>query len=281
MKINEPLEITGYHDSVFSPSMNITKPKWLLCFDFDGTFIDPNHSTKVAPDLMNSLEELRSRGAVFAINTGRSLIEAMEGMNRCRLRGIPDYLIAWEREIYQPNQFGRWIDYGNWNKKCRKDHLKLFKRNRKFLDRIKHLVEEQSKAKWVASSDEPAAIIATSDQEMDQLCDLIQKEIIGSSPKNISYERNSIYLRFAHSNYNKGTAAASLGEMIGVPHTNTFVIGDNHNDLSMLDKEIAAMIACPANSVQSVKNKVQQQGGYIASQNSGLGVAEAISHFFN
>ena len=116
---------------------------------------------------------------------------------------------------------------------------------------------------------------------MDQLCELIQKEIGNSSPKNLSYERNSIYLRFAHSNYNKGTAAASLGELIGVPPTNTFVIGDNHNDLSMLDKEIASMIACPANSVQSVKDKVRKQGGYVASQNSGSGVAEAIRHFFN
>lgn len=261
--------------------MNIMKPQWLLCFDFDGTFIDPNNSTEVDPLLMSSLEELRTRGAVFAINTGRSLIEAMEGMHRCGLRDFPDYLIAWEREIYQPNQFRRWIDYGNWNKKCRKDHLKLFKKNRKFLNRVKQFVEEQSKAKWVASSDEPAAIIATSDEEMDQLCELIEKEIINSSPKNLSYERNSIYLRFAHSSYNKGTTATSLGELIGVSPKNTFAIGDNHNDLSMLDKRIASMIACPANSVQSVKDKVQKQGGYVASQNAGAGVAEAIGHFFN
>jgi len=49
----------------------------------------------------------------------------------------------------------------------------------------------------------------------------------------------------------------------------------------MLDKGIASMIACPANSVQSVKDTVKKQGGYIASQNSGSGVAEAIGHFFN
>ena len=125
------------------------------------------------------------------------------------------------------------------------------------------------------------AIIATSDEEMDQLCELIEKEIINSSPKNLSYERNSIYLRFAQSSYNKGTTATSLGELIGVSPKTTFAIGDNHNDLSMLDKRIASMIACPANSVQSVKDKVQKQGGYLASQNAGAGVAEAIGHFFN
>ena len=50
--------------------------------------------------------------------------------------------------------------------------------------------------------------------------------------------------------------------------------------LKMLNREVAGMIACPANSVPTVKQEVEQIGGFVASKNYGDGTAEALSHFF-
>ncbi|MEC8690657.1 MAG: HAD hydrolase family protein, partial [Verrucomicrobiota bacterium] len=180
----------------------------------------------------------------------------------------------------EPNKFKRWIDLGKWNTKCRKDHVKLLKRQKKFIESIKVYVETQTKARWVASQDEPAAIIATSDEEMDGICSHIDDQIIEKKAKSLSYERNTIYLRFSHSEYNKGTAAVALAKTLGITMENTFVIGDNYNDLKMLNREVAGMIACPANSVPTVKQEVEQIGGFVASKNYGAGTAEALSHFF-
>ena len=47
----------------------------------------------------------------------------------------------------------------------------------------------------------------------------------------------------------------ALAKTLGVTIENTFVIGDNYNDLKMLNREVAGMIACPANSVPTVKKK--------------------------
>ena len=152
---------------------------------------------------------------------------------------MPDYIIALEREIYEPNKFKRWIDLGKWNTKCRKDHVKLLKRQKKFIESIKVYIETETKARWVASQDEPAAIIATSDDEMDRICSHIDHQIIEKKAKSLSYERNTIYLRFSHSEYNKGTAAVALAKTLGVTVENTFVIGDNYNDLKMLNREVA------------------------------------------
>ena len=214
------------------------------------------------------------------INTGRSLMEAAAGIHRCGLDFLPDYIIALEREIYEPNKFKRWIDLGKWNTKCRKDHVKLLKRQKKFIESIKVYVETETKARWVASQDEPAAIIATSDEEMDRICSHIDVQIIEKKAKSLSYERNTIYLRFSHSEYNKGTAAVALAKTLGVTIENTFVIGDNYNDLKMLNREVAGMIACPANSVPTVKQEVEQIGGFVASKNYGAGAAEALESFF-
>jgi hypothetical protein len=44
----------------------------------------------------------------------------------------------------------------------------------------------------------------------------------------------------------------------------------------MLDPEIAHHLACPANSVDEVKETVRRSGGYVAELAGGDGVAEAL-----
>ena len=259
--------------------MNSSGKQWLLCFDFDGTFIDPENSREIDPSLQTALNLAREKNAAIVINTGRSLIDATEGIYKCGMKISPDYIIALEREIYQPNRFKRWIDLGKWNAKCRKDHIKLLKKQRKFIETIRIYVEQETKARWVASQDEPAAIIASSEQEMDSICSHLDVQITQRKPKYLAYERNSIYLRFSHSEYNKGTAAIALGKMLEIPKEKTFVIGDNYNDLKMLNQEVAGMIACPQNSVPMVKEKVIGIGGYVATNSYGAGAAEALNHF--
>ncbi len=252
----------------------------LCCFDFDGTFIDQSQPERVDPALAETLGSMRRMGATFAINTGRPLYQAVAGINGCALRDIPDYLIAWEREIYRPTKFRRWVDLGDWNSRCRKDHRKLFRSRKRTLRAIRNFVVEHSGARWVEEPHEPAGIIARDDAEMDHLCGFIDGEIAAARDEKLSYERNSIYLRFAHSGYNKGSAAAELGRQLGVPPARTFAIGDNHNDLSMLDTAVAAMVACPGNAVDRVKQAVSERGGYVAEAHAGEGVAEALNHFF-
>ena len=260
--------------------MDYPRKEWLLCFDFDGTLIDPKKSQEIDPSLQKALSLIREKNAAIVINTGRSLMEAAAGIHQCRLDFQPDYIIALEREIYEPNKFKRWVDLGKWNIKCRKDHVKLLKKQRKFIEFIRGYVETETKARWVASQDEPAAIIATSDQEMDAICSYIDHQIIEKKTKFLSYERNTIYLRFSHSEYNKGTAAVALAKMLEITKENTFVIGDNYNDLKMLNRETAGMIACPANSVPIVKERIDKIGGFVASKDYGAGTAEALNHFF-
>lgn len=261
--------------------MENAQNRQLLCFDFDGTFIDQAQPERVDPQLAEALAAMRQQGAVFAINTGRGLHQATAGILACGLRDVPDYLIAWERELFEPTKFRRWVDLGGWNKRCRKDHRKLFRSQRKLLRRLREHVLEHSGARWVEEPDEPAGIISRDEAEMDHLCEFINSEIASAGACNLSYERNSIYLRFAHSAYNKGTALAELCRELDIPAERTFAIGDNHNDLSMLDTGVASMVACPGNAVDEVKQRVATRNGYVANAGAGVGVAEAIGHFFD
>ncbi|MCP4848805.1 MAG: HAD family phosphatase [Verrucomicrobiaceae bacterium] len=252
----------------------------LLCFDFDGTFIDPSSPSLIDPSLKQALDEMRQRGALFVINTGRSLFDAVTGINQSGLRDFPDYLITCEREIHEPNAFRRWIDLGNWNKHCRKDHEKLFHKHRKLLQKITDFVEKESNANWIAEPEEPAGIIASNNGEMDDLCTFIDKAILNDGAIQLSYERNSIYLRFSHALYNKGSALKEIGRKLKIKPSSTFAIGDNYNDLTMLQENVASMISCPGNSIPEIKEEITKRGGYVARESCGAGVAEAIAYFF-
>jgi hypothetical protein len=39
-------------------------------------------------------------------------------------------------------------------------------------------------------------------------------------------------------------------------------------------------LACPSNALDDVKAAVRKQGGFVASQDSGFGICEALRHFF-
>ncbi len=260
--------------------MNTSPPSALLCFDFDGTFIDQAAPEILVPPLAAALQALRQRGANFAINTGRSLFQAIGGVRDLGLRDLPDYLIAWEREIYAPTRFHRWTDLGDWNHRCRKEHKKLFRKHRRLLTRMRDHIHRHSGARWIEEPEEPAGLIARDEPEMDHLCEFIDAEIAAAGATRLSYERNTIYLRFAHSNYNKGTSLAELARQLSVPRDRIFAIGDNHNDLTMLNPEVASMIACPSNAVPEVKQSVASCGGFVAASSCGAGIAEAIEHFF-
>ena len=254
--------------------------KLLLCFDFDGTFIDPSSPEHLDLELKHMLELTRELGAIFVINTGRSLFDAVSGINHTGLRDFPDYLVTCEREIYEPNAFRRWIDFGKWNRHCRKDHEKLFHRHRRLLQKIKDFVEAHSSAQWISEPEEPAGIIAGTDAEMDKFCQFIDQQIIETDARQLAYERNTIYLRFSHSKYNKGSALREIGRKINIRPSEIFAIGDNYNDLTMLQETIASMIACPGNSIPEIKAEITGRGGYVSAKDYGAGAAEALAHFF-
>ena len=91
--------------------------------------------------------------------------------------------------------------------------------------------------------------------------------------------RNTIYLRFCHEAYSKGTALGELARLTGISREEIFAAGDHYNDLPMLDGRFAQWVACPGNAVAPVKEAVAQAGGYVAKGECSAGVVEALLYF--
>ncbi|BDS05121.1 hypothetical protein NT6N_01610 [Oceaniferula spumae] len=253
---------------------------WLLAFDFDGTLAIPDGQPPVPDEFFNLMSGMReSHRTIWGINTGRSLMQTMQGISEARFPFLPDFVIAREREIYTPNDFGRWLPVTDWNKRCDKDHKKLFRKHRRLMKRMRKWVEQETAAVWGEQEGEPAGIVSSTSEEMDFITQWLNQHL-PDAPL-LGYQRNGIYMRFSHTQYHKGSALAEVGKLTGISPQNTFAIGDSHNDLDMLDLSVAANLACPENACVEVKQRISEVGGYIARGAAGQGTIEALHAIFS
>jgi hydroxymethylpyrimidine pyrophosphatase-like HAD family hydrolase len=92
----------------------------------------------------------------------------------------------------------------------------------------------------------------------------------------LGWQRNSIYFRFGHKAYQKGTTLSEIAKIFQLDTARTFAMGDSHNDVEMLSKEHSGQAACPSNAVDAIRNLIESRNGYIAKASHGNGVVEAL-----
>jgi HAD superfamily hydrolase (TIGR01484 family) len=250
----------------------------LLSIDFDGTLVSHVSQPVLDRECMELIRDLQKRGAVWAINTGRSVDLLESGLTDFEIPIRPDFILTTEREVFRPGTNGeRWEPFGDWNDRCAREHAALFSSAQSILTEVVDFVTQKTKAQLIYQSEGLEGLRAQNEEEMNRIVDFIEQARDPESKFN--YQRNTIYLRFCHADYHKGAALGELARLIGVPRENIFAAGDHHNDISMLNGEVAAMPACPANAIDEVKTAVRDAGGYVAKKDHGAGVREALLHF--
>jgi HAD superfamily hydrolase (TIGR01484 family) len=251
----------------------------LLCFDFDGTLVDRPSEPQEIARLEAFLAHMHRRGAAWGINTGRTLAHTLEGLREHGFQSLPDYIIARECEIYRRSGNRGWTDFGDWNMKCTEDHRRFHKAHTKFYRLLeRQLAHEIPTARFISDKTEPAGVVSSDEATMDKVVRWIESQR-GDWPE-MTYQRNSIWLRFTRSGYDKGSALTEVRRLTSIGAAYTFAAGDNHNDLPMLQTFVAHGIACPANAIPEISSHVDDLGGFVAPHRSTTGVIAAIEHYF-
>ena len=250
----------------------------LLSIDFDGTLVSRVSEPVLDRDCMELIRDLQNKGALFAINTGRSVDLLESGLTDFEFPVRPDFILTTEREVFRPGTNGeKWEPFGDWNERCARDHAELFSSAESVLAEVVDFVAQKTKAQLIYHTEGLEGLRAENEEEMDRIVQFIEEARDPESK--FHYQRNTIYLRFCHADYHKGAALAELARLIDIPRENIFAAGDHHNDVSMLNGEVAAMPACPANAIEEVKAAVRNAGGYVPTRELGGGVHEALKYF--
>ena len=249
----------------------------LLSTDFDGTLVDHTAAPPVSPELFPMLLALRARGCLWAVNTGRELAHIIEGLREFKFPLEPDYVLTAEREVFHRSPAGHWEDFGDWNSRCVSAHDVLFGKSEELLADIARFLEDVPGAQTIHMGGRMVGFVTLTDADMDGACEFLKREC--PRVPGFHFMRNTIYVRFCHEDYSKGTALAELGRLCGIPKEEIFAVGDHFNDLPMLDGTHARYVAAPANAVEAVQQSVRKAGGYVATGECSAGVVEALKFF--
>ena len=249
----------------------------LLSTDFDGTLIPMGSRGRCPPDFAAALEEHRGNGGLWAINTGRTLDHAIDGLELFAPPLAPDFLLTTEREIYRRDLSGEWLPHGDWNSVSRHRHAELFRGALEIFAAVEQLAQEADYITILYEEQLPAGLVTNSEDEMETVVAQIQS--VGKTWPDFSFQRNSIYLRFCHRDYHKGSALGELCRLEEIPTEDVLAAGDHFNDLAMLDGTYAKNTACPANAIEPVKELVRRTQGYVAEKCWADGVAEALAFY--
>ena len=249
----------------------------LLCTDFDGTIAEPDHAP-ISAGFFERLAECRARGQLYwVINTGRTLESLLDELRARQAPIWPDWVVTVEREIWLVRD-RRGIGWFEWNRKCELLHSQLFESVKPFWKLVEDYTVKHTRARLVEDPGSPLAIIASCEEEADEIGAYIQP-LLQNWPMLVPV-RNSIYFRFSHKFYHKGACLEAISNGIGVLPAQIMAAGDHLNDLPMLDRRYAHHLACPHNAVDEVKEKVRVQGGHVSSADVAEGTIEAWDKFF-
>lgn len=263
----------------------------LLSTDFDYTLVGHGEAQPFTPELMDLLGVLRARGVRWAINTGRSPRFLDHGLEEFAFPRRPDFAITSEREVCcpaAPPGSGRdgteWADFGPWNARCERDHAEMLAAARPLLEETLDFIGRETHAHPLFDPTpsaegwrQPAGLVAENEPEMDRIAAFL--DALRPRFPRLGYQRNKIYLRFSHADYDKGTALGELARLLNLGPEHILAIGDHHNDLSMLDGRHARHVACPSNAIDEVKAAVRAAGGFVAQGTCSEGVVEALRFY--
>jgi hydroxymethylpyrimidine pyrophosphatase-like HAD family hydrolase len=249
----------------------------LICTDFDSTIAEPD-GRQISPAFFERLEAARKTGPLFwVINTGRTFDSLRDDLVQRKAPIWPDWVVAVEREIWLVRD-RRGVGWFEWNRKCELLHAQLFESVAPLWKLIEDYVMRHTKARLVEDAGSPLGIVASCEEEADEISAYITP-LLKDWPMLVAV-RNSIYFRFSHKFYHKGACLEAIANGIGVLPLQIMAVGDHLNDLPMLDRRYAHHLACPANAVEQVKEKVRSQNGYVASSDVAEGTVEAWNRLF-
>lgn len=250
----------------------------ILSTDFDGTLTSPSRPDLLCPEFMDWITEARRKSKItWIINTGRCWPSLSAELERRQARIWPDWVVLVEREIHRvrdkllrPHQ--------PWNNRCASLHARLFAESASLWVRMRGDFHRYENLQLVEDIGCPLGLIAHSESQADAIEEDVLERIAAN--RDLIMVRNSIYFRFGHAAFTKGSCLREIARQEGLDAASCYAAGDHYNDLTMLARTSARFICCPSNSAERVKLQVRSENGRVSELAYSDGVVDGLKHFF-
>lgn len=247
--------------------------------DADGTLLGHRPEFEQYCAFRDAIERLRTRyGAVWVVSTGRGLGSFNKVSFAMRTFGIvPDFVIARHAYIYEKVRIGykpHWI----WNLRVRQLQFRDWLEIRRAIPRLKRAVLSKNPfSRVVYRNSHRICFRFDDDAAADYGAEILKRVAQPHKYLQVFHHLREVDIRSVP--FTKGLAVAELARHLRVPPEQILVIGDGHNDISMMQPKVARYTACPFNAVPEVLEMVHRTGGHIAEGRSLHGVMEIVEAY--
>ena len=251
----------------------------LIATDLDGTLIGSASELALYTAFRDRINDLRrTNDVVWAACTGRTLRSFRSFFRPMRMMGlVPDFVIIRHAYIYGMTMFG-YMPHLLWNL-----HINYLL----WLDRfaVKRAINEWLKTLiggcWgittVRRKKDRVRLRFDSAQSARVGADLLREKVRDYRQLRVFEYLGEVDVRPVP--HTKGLAVTELARHLGIGSENILAIGNGHNDISMLEGDVAGLTGCPANSEAEVIEVVHRSDGHIASKRSLSGVMEILDAY--
>lgn len=257
-------------------------PIRLVCLDFDGTIMayDGDHAF-FDPSVIDALNQLQRHGISWCANSGRTCESQLDVLRTARSDGLdhePVALICSESVLYirEDDQF---VSFDAWNNKVRAT-LPAFHRElrSRFSHELESIENRYPLAETVFHSEATAYLLCTSDQALIQRFFDEFSALVEQVPHGVP-NRNGAWVFALHDAFGKGRVLQAYLDHHGMSADVVLAVGDNLNDIDMLDGTVARFVGCPANALSEVQDTVRLAGGMVAQKHGPPGTLDILRHF--
>ena len=271
--------------AVFEPEICLPEradtPVRLLATDLDGTLVGRSNQVHLYPRFREQIMALREKyGCKWAICTGRSLKSYKTIMQPLRLLGLsPDYVVARHAYIYSSKKYC-YEPHVIWNLATIINVTRKKMQTSSMIDRIYDLLSglgNSSSPVCLYRHDERLVMRFPDEDGAKHAHKLVADEL--QEHQYLCVFRYSRDLDVRLVPFTKGLAIKELASHIGCQPEETMVIGNGHNDISMMRKEVSQYYGCPLNSDAEVVELVHQLGGHVAKSSAMEGVVEVMNAY--
>jgi HAD superfamily hydrolase (TIGR01484 family) len=253
----------------------------LVCLDFDGTVMvydgDPGY---FHPEVIKLLNRLEHKGIRWCSNSGRDRSDQLRVIESCTARGLrhqPDALVCSESMVYLRDE----EDYRPlepWNSQAFRWLEDLHVHVQARLEPVKADLEIRYKPKLVYVGDAfTAYMLDEIEDRPDRFCAELTSILEGVP--NWMMTRNGGWVAVLHERLGKGNALGAYATHRGIKPDHILAVGDQFNDLNMLEGAVAGLVGCPSNAIPEVQAVVRRKNGFIAQRPAPEGTLDALRFY--
>lgn len=255
-------------------------PTAIICLDLDGTSIDfDDVHVWFSDDVADQLNQAVRRGAVWCPNSGRRADNQLGLIQACRrLESMPFAILAGERYIFdiQPKHYAMSPRRPYNDRSARKVRELMPQVIEKLAPRLDDIQARFDITQYL-QDDEIVGWYLADAMDPTLFAEEIARHV--ASVPGAQVLRNGRWVVVTHADFGKGRLLRHVASGLDVPRERILAIGDQPNDLDMLDGHSAAYVGCPSDADAEVQALVKRSGGWIADEPSSQGTVSLIQRF--